>query len=87
MEVGLLWFDDNPKVSVAVKVERAAQRYWEKFGMHPDTCYVHPVTLACATALPKDVKLIGSGRIRPNAFWIGSRASQGLVRQVVTSKR
>jgi hypothetical protein len=73
VEVGLLWFDDNPKVPVATKVENAAKRYREKFGKSPDVCYVHPATLASANTLPKDVKLIGSGSISPNSFWIGLR--------------
>jgi hypothetical protein len=73
VEVGLLWFDDNPKVPVATKVENAAKRYREKFGKSPDVCYVHPATLASADTLPKGVKLIGSGSIRPNSFWIGLR--------------
>lgn len=87
MEVGLLWFDDNPKISVAAKVEKAARRYQERFGKAPDTCFVHPHTLASATTLPKDVKLIESGRIRPNSFWIGLEVRKGRGRQGATSKR
>jgi len=75
MEVGLLWFDDNPKVSFVSKVERAARRYQERFGRSPDVCYVHPCTFAGVTAMPADVQVIGLSTVRPNHFWVGVKSS------------
>jgi hypothetical protein len=71
MKTGLLWFDDDPKVPLATKVENAARRYREKFGKSPTVCYVHPKTLAAAKAMPTNVKLVESANIQPNHFWIG----------------
>lgn len=76
METGLLWFDDNPKVPFANKVESAARRYRERFGRSPDVCYVHPETRAGATAMPAHVRVVTSSAVRPNHFWIGVK-SQG----------
>ena len=45
MEVGLLWYDDDPARDLAEKVGRAARRYRQKFGASPDICYVHPSAL------------------------------------------
>ena len=42
MKVGLLWYDDDAGRGLAAKVKRAAQRYREKYGRLPNTCYVNP---------------------------------------------
>jgi hypothetical protein len=75
MEMGLLWFDDNPGVSLAAKIEKAARRYRQKFGRSPDMCYVHPQTLAGAGELPAQVKVIERTSVQPNNFWIGVKSS------------
>ena len=75
MKWGLLWFDDNRKAPLATKVERAARRYREKFGRSPDVCYVNPVTLSGAEAMPARVKIVEMVSIQPNCFWIGVKSS------------
>lgn len=75
MKVGLLWFDDNPKVPLATKIENAARRYHERFGESPNVCYVHPRTLAGAQSIPTHVQVIESVRVQPNCFWIGVKSS------------
>ncbi len=75
MQSGLLWFDDNPSLSLADKIERAAGRYREKFGKSPTVCFVHPQTLEGAERLPAHVKVIERGSIQPNNFWIGVNSS------------
>jgi hypothetical protein len=42
MDVGLLWYDGDPKRSLEDKVAQAAERYRQKYGRWPNTCYVHP---------------------------------------------
>jgi hypothetical protein len=75
MQMGLLWFDDNPKVSFAAKIEKAARRYRERFGRAPDMCYVHPQTLAGVQELPARVRVIERTTVQPNNFWIGVKSS------------
>ena len=75
MDTGLLWFDDDRKAPLAAKVEKAARRYREKFGRSPNVCYVNPVTLSEAQAMPAHVKVIELTSIQPDHFWIGVRAS------------
>ncbi len=75
MQSGLLWFDDNPRLSLADKIEKAAGRYREKFGRAPTICFVNPHTLAGAEQLPAHVKVIERGSIQPNNFWIGVSSS------------
>lgn len=67
MEFGLLWFDASPKVPVAEKIAEAAERYEEKYGQTPNTCYVHPTTGEVAAPL----RIVPSPVVRPHHFWLG----------------
>ena len=42
MNVGMLWFDNNPKMTLENKVGRAAAYYQDKYGKTPTLCFVHP---------------------------------------------
>lgn len=42
MNLGMLWFDNDPKVTLDVKVQRAAAYYRHKYGKTPTLCFVHP---------------------------------------------
>lgn len=76
MNVGMLWFDNDPRTSLLVKIERAADYYRQKYGLTPDLCLVHPATLDVA---PLDVAECRAGKVfvRPNRailkghLWIG----------------
>jgi len=74
MQTGLLWFDDNPKVSFASKVETAARRYRERFGRRPEVCYVHPQTLVGVKAMPDELQVIPLNTVRPDHFWVGVKS-------------
>lgn len=85
MRMGLLWFDDDSKKEVALKIQEAAERYFEKFGQRPDLCYVNPATLPLPTEgvhldpsdgeHPQDVnhglRVLPSPLILPGHFWVG----------------
>lgn len=74
VKTGLLWFDDNPKVPLATKIEKAARRYRERLGRSPNVCYVHPETLAKGETVHARVKVIESASVQPNHFWIGVKS-------------
>ena len=42
MQIGLMWYDDDPRKTIEMKIEQAATRYREKYGHAPNACYVHP---------------------------------------------
>ncbi len=71
MKVGLLWYDDDPKRPWLQKVDDAARRYYEKFGIRPDTCYVNPETVPGEQALHGQVRIVQANVILPNHFWLG----------------
>ena len=81
MEVGLLWYDDNPGRDLAEKVRQAARRYWQKFGIPANVCYVHPSALGddASTKLSASGRMKKVGEVRVSSgpsvlrhhFWIG----------------
>ena len=76
MNVGMLWYDNDKHTALAVKVERAAIYYRQKYGCHPDLCLVHPSMLV-EGAIPAEMKQAGRVALRPNRLilpghlWIG----------------
>jgi len=72
---GLLWFDDDPRRDLATKIAEAAQRYQQKFGVAPDTCYVNPRAVAEQEQVVawqgRPLRVIPSGHILAHHFWVG----------------
>ncbi len=54
MNIGMLWFDNDPKAGLDTKVERAAVYYRNKYGRTPTLCYLHPSMLPATGPLPKN---------------------------------
>jgi hypothetical protein len=75
IQEGLLWFDDSPTRPVSDKIERAVQRYQQKYGRNPDVCYVHESEIR--TQLQEggpsleDVKVLPTKSMLPHHFWLG----------------
>ncbi|MBN1535697.1 MAG: hypothetical protein JW908_03110 [Anaerolineales bacterium] len=82
MNIGMLWFDNDPKAEMTKKIERAASYYRQKYGKAPNVCFIHPSMLKIENieSPPKIVKAGGievrtSGSVLPNHFWIGVNGS------------
>ncbi|MGB5931710.1 MAG: hypothetical protein WBH57_01405 [Anaerolineae bacterium] len=71
MRVGLLWFDDDPKKELSLKVKEAAERYFEKFGRRPNLCYVSPATLPLQGIHLDGLRILSSPLVLPDHFWVG----------------
>jgi hypothetical protein len=79
MNVGMLWFDNDPKAGLDTKIERAASYYREKYGRVPTLCFVHPsmIPKSANNAEPASAVKAGGLDVRPtqsvlpNHFWIG----------------
>ena len=71
MNVGMLWFDNDPKTALAEKIIKAANYYTNKYGRVPNMCLIHP------SALPEKPIEIGGIVVRPyrvvlpGHLWIG----------------
>jgi hypothetical protein len=72
MNIGMLWFDEDPSLSLLSRVERAATYYQAKYGRQPNTCVLHPKTLGeiDPKSLPL-VKVMTSVTVLPEHFWMG----------------
>jgi len=74
MNVGMLWFDNDPRTALTAKVERAADYYRNKYGQVPDLCLVHPSMLAesLLKAGKKFAVTVRPNRlVLPGHLWIG----------------
>ncbi len=80
MNTGMLWFDNDPKAELALKIQRAADYYRKKYGEAPDLCFVHP-SMVGASPVPQgqEQSALQAGKIEvrtnrsilPHHFWIG----------------
>ena len=71
MQTGMLWFDNDKKTTLTIKVKKAADYYRKKYGRSPDLCMVNP------SMIPKEKVKSGKITIRPyqpilpGHLWIG----------------
>ena len=79
MQTGLLWYDDDPQRPLEAKISLAAERYRDKYGRLPDTCYVHPQAVAShptgslqVTCHPAALSSQPSGHRAPTAATAGN---------------
>lgn len=87
MNIGMLWFDNDPKAELYTKIERAASYYRSKYGKSPNLCFVHPSMLPASPSSGEDghqkdervkeafkssgVEVRSNRSVLPNHFWIG----------------
>ena len=71
MKVGWMWFDNDQSRSLKEKVERAAQKYKEKFGQRPTLCYVNALCLGRDKLSYDGIQIIAAHNILPHHFWLG----------------
>jgi hypothetical protein len=75
MHEGLLWYCADPKIDLADKVARAADRYAVKFGRRPNLCYVDDGQLNGQSGVGVNgVRLLGAPNVLKHHFWIGEEA-------------
>lgn len=96
MNIGMLWFDNDPKCELPGKIERAATYYQKKYGRRPDLCFVHPCMLSVYRSEEKkngdqpklklttgNVEVRTTRSVLPNHLWIGINAGNGQSKQPV----
>jgi len=72
MKVGMLWYDDDKKRTLAEKVRRAADFYQRKYGQTPTLCLVNPrMTPNGAGRGVGAIKLCAAHNVLPHHFWVG----------------
>jgi len=82
MKIGMLWFDNDPKADLKVKIERAAVYYSKKYGQPPNLCFVHPSMTPAGSGngngngKPGNIEIRANRSVLPNHFWIGIAETQ-----------
>jgi len=71
MNTGMLWFDNDPKVDILTKIQRATEYYQNKYGQKPDLCYVHPSMMAEKPPRANGIEVQVNQMVLPNHFWLG----------------
>ncbi len=70
MNIGMLWFDNDPKADLAVKIRRASEYYQGKYGQKPNLCFIHP-TMVQPPAQDVGIEVRTTRSVLPNHFWLG----------------
>ncbi len=79
MKLGLLWFDDDAKRKVVEKLDEAAERYEERFGVRPTLVHLNP---AQAEGLAhRRLRVYGDSSLRRNYFLIGVDEAEAIAEQ------
>lgn len=75
MTTGMLWYDDDPRLDLAAKIEKAKVHYLKKYGRTPNLCFVNPSMLN--TPLPRvgEIFVQVDQMVLPNHFWLGVRGT------------
>ncbi|UCD98925.1 MAG: hypothetical protein JSV42_18620 [Chloroflexota bacterium] len=81
MNVGMLWFDNDVKSDLIVKIERAAAYYLGKYGDKPNICFVHP-SMAQIESKEQvlragDIEIKLTKSVLPHHLWIGIQSLNG----------
>lgn len=84
MNLGMLWFDNDPKATLEIKIERAAAYYQHKYSHTPTLCFVHPTMISFPPPTDLDdtdrgqspiifcgIEVKKNRSVLPNHFWIG----------------
>lgn len=71
MNIGMLWFDNDPKADLLNKIQRAADYYLKKYGQAPDLCFIHPSMLGERAKPAGRIEVRLNPAILPDHFWIG----------------
>jgi len=79
MHIGMLWFDDNPSLSLNKKIEKAVVYYRQKYRHEPNLCLINPAMIESSKSKAEttDVDNIEGLTIRPyrpvlpGHLWIG----------------
>jgi len=71
MHVGMLWFDDNPKLALKVKIEKAVAYYRQKYHREPNLCLIHPGMMDEEKPEFERMTVRSYRPILPGHLWIG----------------
>jgi hypothetical protein len=76
MNTGMLWFDNDPKLNLLSKIEKATTYYKQKYGITPTICYLHPSMINKEPTQSNWIDIRPNQLVLPNHLWIGLQENQ-----------
>ena len=67
----MMWFDNDKKTSLAIKVKTAAAYYHKKYGKNPDLCIVNPKMMPEKSPETGKIIIRPYLPILPDHLWFG----------------
>jgi hypothetical protein len=71
MNTGMLWYDNDPKTALSVKIEKAVDYYRHKYGRDPNLCLIHPTALDGEKSENEIITVRPYRPVLPGHLWIG----------------
>ncbi|MBN1305369.1 MAG: hypothetical protein JXA13_13105 [Anaerolineales bacterium] len=74
MHIGMLWYDNDSKTTLPIKVQKAVDYYCNKYGHKPNLCLVHPSMIEITASSPEnnyEISIRPYPPILPGHLWIG----------------
>jgi hypothetical protein len=71
MNIGMMWFDNDPKTDLTEKISRAAEYYRSKYGRNPDVCLVNPAVYDKSKMQTGKILVRPLRTVLPGHLWIG----------------
>ncbi len=75
MTTGMLWYDDDPRLDLVAKIEKARGYYLKKYGRSPNLCFVNPAMLSKPLPRVGEISVQEDQMILLNHLWLGVRGS------------
>lgn len=70
MEIGMLWFDNDEKVDLMERIDRAVKYFYKKYGKFPNICYLHPSMINDKNKELEGIQLETRKSIVPYHYWL-----------------
>lgn len=71
MNTGMLWFDDDPKLDLVTKINKASDYYIKKYGRSPNLCFINPSMVSDPPPRASGIIVQTDQMVLPNHFWLG----------------
>lgn len=79
MRDGLLWFDNSERRDLMQKIRGASEYYYERNGLYPTACLVHPSLIEDNPITIPGMIVTGSKSVLPNHFFMGMADEESAV--------
>ncbi len=77
MNIGMLWFDGDPRRDVQSRIARAAAYYRTKYGQKPTMCFLNPAMVEKDLPVEIDgLKVQTSASVLQDHLWLGVDVAQ-----------